>query len=116
MKKALLLVPIVLLFITSCTFEKGELPVAQFKCDSTVHYHPTIDSIMVHSCTTAGCHLHGGTGNGDFTTYTGLKSKVDNGSLMNRVVVLKNMPAAAPLSDADINKIHCWIIQGGLNN
>ncbi len=117
MKRALPLIPIVLFFLSSCTFEKGELPVVGFKCDSTVHYHPTIDSLISLNCsTTPGCHIHGGTGNGDFTNYSGLKDKVDNGSLLNRVVTLKNMPSAGPLSDADINKIHCWIIQGGLNN
>ncbi len=117
MKKKLLITSVILLFMASCTFEKREIPQQGFKCDSLVRLNPVIDSIIVKNCsTTPGCHIPGGTGNGDFTTYSGLKAKVDNGSLLNRVVILKNMPVSPPLSDADINRIHCWIIQGGLNN
>ena len=121
MKKTLLLVSIsfIVLYISSCTFDKGEVPPPSFKCDSTVHFQPTIDSIVVTSCMPphggSGCHESGST-NGDYTSYAGLKAKVDNGKLMEQVVTLKLMPQGATLPQADIDRIHCWIIQGGLNN
>jgi len=119
MKKLLLLISVTLFFIASCTFEKREVPPPEFKCDTTVHYNPAIDSIIVTSCMPphggTGCH-EAGSSNGDYTSYAGLKAKVDNGTLMNQVVTTKLMPLGATLSQADIDRVHCWIIQGGLNN
>ncbi len=117
MKKLLLLISVTLFFIASCTFEKREVLPPEFKCDSTVHFHPTIDSIIIKNCSTVpGCHVHGGSGTGDFTNFSELQTAATNGTLMNQVVTTKLMPQGATLSQADIDRIHCWIIQGGLDN
>src|ERR1044072_4607748 len=85
MKKLLLLIS-AFAFIASCTYEKGEVPViaAEEQCDSTISYADDIAPLMMNYC--VGCHVSGGTGSGDFTDYTGVKQKVDNGSLKNRVL------------------------------
>ena len=118
MKKAILFVSLVLIFIGSCTFEKGDIPkkVDAFKCDSTVHYS-TINNIVNNFCDGDACH-------GTTTTesivlvdnYGNLKSEVDKGKLLERVITLKNMPAAGPIDDSLISRIHCWITEGGPHN
>lgn len=120
MKKIILLFTLSTLVIVSCKFDKGELPVAAstFKCDSTVHYNPTIANIILTNCQPphggSGCHEAGGSR--DYSTWALLSAKVTNGSLLNRVVNLKTMPAAGPLPDSLISRIHCWITEGGPNN
>jgi uncharacterized membrane protein len=115
MKKLLLLLPIA--FMASCTYEKGEVPVKDTECDSTISYSTVVAPLITTHCN--ACHVSGGTGTGDFTTYAGLKQKADNGTLRNRVVVLKDMPQAGytpTMSDEDRNLINCWIKQGALEN
>ncbi|HEX8515373.1 MAG TPA: hypothetical protein VF868_04180 [Bacteroidia bacterium] len=117
MKKTLILLSAFGL-IASCTFDKGEIPVkeAAGECDSTVSYSTQIAPLMTTYCN--GCHISGGSGNGDFTTYAGLKQKVDNGSAHNRVVVVKDMPVpGSPTPSAEERKlIDCWIKQGAPDN
>ena len=115
MKKLFLLISIVLFFIASCTFEKREVA---FKCDSIVHFNPTIDSLITHKCATSFCHDHTThSGGGDFSSYAGIKMKFDNGALKRRVIELMDMPTGgATITQAERDEIHCWIDQGGLEN
>ncbi|MGZ4035336.1 MAG: hypothetical protein ACXVPU_09220 [Bacteroidia bacterium] len=115
MKKIFLAVFLLFIYLSSCTKAKGPIVVKIAGCDSTVHYSATIVPILNTNCTLSHCH-NAGSVNGDFTTYVGVSAKVTNGSLLNRVVVLKTMPASGPLSDADISRINCWIQQGAPNN
>lgn len=89
-------------------------------CSTTISYSATIAPIISTNCTTSsGCHGSGSV-NGDYTTYSGLAAKATNGSLNNRVVVVKDMATfpilSTPLTTDEIGKIDCWIQQGGLNN
>ncbi|MCW3103221.1 MAG: cytochrome c [Bacteroidetes bacterium] len=116
MKKLFLLIPVIG-SIAACTSEKGPVPVKDTdNCDSTISYSADIAPIMTDYC--ISCHTAGGSGTGDFTTYTELKQKADNGSLKNRVVDLKDMPqAGSPTISEDQRKmINCWIKQGAPNN
>jgi mono/diheme cytochrome c family protein len=116
MKKLLLVIP-ALGFLGSCTYDKGAIPVkATDECDSTVSYATDIAPIMTDYC--ISCHTAGGSGTGDFTTYTELKQKADNGSLKNRVLDLKDMPqpGSPMISDDQRKKIGCWIKQGAPDN
>jgi mono/diheme cytochrome c family protein len=116
MKKLILLLPIAVFFST-CTFDKGEVPVKDSNtCDSTISYAEDIAPLVTNYC--ISCHVSGGTGTGDFSDYAGLKIAVDNGSLMNRVVDLKDMPQAGSptLSDAERKLVSCWIKQGAPDN
>lgn len=116
MKKILALFLLSLSF-TACYFDNEEEMYGPVTCDVTnVTYSKDILLIINTSCATAGCHVTGGSGPGNFTTYAGVKAKVDNGSFANRVLVQKNMPPSGPLSDCNIAKIQKWINDGALNN
>ena len=79
-------------------------------------YTANIKPIINSNCTSSSCH-GAGSSNGDYTSYAGLKAKVDNGSLDNRVLQKKDMPKnASPLSLDDRKKIKCWIEGGAPNN
>jgi hypothetical protein len=130
MKYIIFFLSLSILFIMSCTYEKASLPPAGPQCDSVVHYDSTAASPHFHSiksivtsihCQPAhggsGCH-EAGSSNGDYTSYDALKTKADNGHLLDRVYKLRNMPAdqSLALSEADILRIYCWVQQGAPNN
>jgi hypothetical protein len=130
MRYLIVFISIGILFTASCAYEKASLPVSGVQCDSVIHYDSTATSPHPHSIKSivtslhcqppahgSGCH-EAGSGNGDYTTYTDLKAKADNGHLLNRVYTLRNMPASPSLalSDADLQRIYCWIQQGAPNN
>lgn len=75
------------------------------------HVKPIIDA----NCLSSGCH-NSGSVHGDFTTYTGVKTKVDNGSFDSRVIQGKNMPLSGSLSLDELKKIKCWLNSGASNN
>ena len=106
---------IVFVALQSCSSEKAE-PKVVSDCDSTISYSARIAPLVALNCN--GCHFSGGSGNGDFTTYAGIKAKADNQSLKNRVVTLKDMPQAGSttLTDVEIKAFKCWIEQGAPNN
>ena len=105
-----------------CAKDKGVLPAgsALTNCDTTTNitYTGIIDSIINLKCATPSCHAPGGTGNGDFTTYAGLKAKVDDGTFRNRVLVTKDMPSTSSgiiMSDCDLKRLEAWINKGAPN-
>ena len=100
--------------VLSC--EKKEPALATLDC-STINssYSSGILPVINANCTSSGCH-NAGSVNGDFTIYAGIKLKVDNGSINNRVVVQKNMPPSGALSVDNLNKIKCWLNSGAPNN
>lgn len=122
MKKVILFVSVAFLFVVSCTFDKYEVPKVTssttFHCDSVVHYS-TINQIITNNCNGHNCHGTTSTASVVLVdNYPNLKNEVDNGKLMERVVVLKNMPdptQSTPLDDSLISRIHCWITEGGPN-
>ncbi|CAN5240075.1 hypothetical protein BH09BAC5_BH09BAC5_11390 [soil metagenome] len=61
------------------------------------------------------CHKAGSM-KGDWTTYAGLKTSVDNGSFEKHVLVKKDMPPKKPLTEDDVKKIRCWLKNGSQNN
>lgn len=109
-----------LLGFASCSKDIGKNIDLQPKltnvCDS-VKYSTTIEPIIVANCSTSGCH-DAGSGNGDYTTYAGVKQKVDNGTFKMRVVdgTPTFMPATGSLPAEQIAKITCWLNTGAPNN
>jgi hypothetical protein len=87
------------------------------ECDTTAYsFSNQIISIMTTSCATSiGCHATG-SAYGQFTSYDNIRPYVDNGSLMDRVVVKMDMPIAAPLPPCDIAIVRQWLEEGGPNN
>ncbi|MDO9184439.1 MAG: hypothetical protein Q7W13_00390 [Bacteroidia bacterium] len=78
-------------------------------------YNSDIKPIINANCLSSGCH-NGGSSNGDYTSYSGLKAVASSGTLESRVVTNKTMPATSPLSLEDRKKIKCWINSGAPNN
>ena len=101
----------------SCYFDSVEELYPNSMCDTSVTtFMDVIDPIIKNNCTLSGCHVPGGTGIGDFTTYAGVKAAVDNGKIQIRVIDLKTMPASGPLSNCEILKLQKWIDNGAQNN
>ena len=86
----------------------------------TAMFADDIKPIIDASCAIPTCHVSGGTANGNFETYDGIKAKTDNGSLMIRVVSRANMPpsnsSGPDLTEDQRNLIKCWIEAGAENN
>lgn len=104
-----------LLFNSSCTYESVEPVNKIVVTDSVISYAKTIGPLVDAQCNS--CHSNGSS-DGDFMTYAGLKNKADNGSLYNRVVVVKDMPpsGSGTLTDLEISYMAAWIKQGSQNN
>lgn len=87
------------------------------QCDTTqITYLEHIEPIIRGKCATTGCHVAGGTGNGIFESYEGVKDKVNDGSLLRRTVVNQDMPPSGPLSDCQMKQIQAWIALGAPEN
>jgi len=104
-----------LTILGACEYKKGLAPkpveeVAASPCDS-VKYSADIQPLLNTYCT--GCH----SGSPDFTNYAGTKAKVDDGTFKNRVITIKDMPqTGGPISQANLDKIQCWLDKGAPNN
>ena len=108
------------LFMNSCAKDVGKDPALLPKvlnCDS-VKYSRTIKPIVMANCAIPTCHVPGGQGSGDFTTFTDFYAKAQSGALKARVIdgVPGFMPAAGRLPDDKIEKIKCWLNAGAPNN
>ena len=103
--------------VSGCYYDNvEELYSGSADCDvENVDYVTVIKPIIDTNCAISGCHVPG-TGEPDFTTYTGVKKAVDNGSIEDRVIVRKDMPPAGPLSSCNIAKIQAWIDKGAPAN
>ena len=117
-----LLLLIVFCYLQSCTSDKGEVP----QPIKTVLYQTDIKPIIQTYCYGQGtqqCHVTSGNmgAPGDFTSYEGLKEKVDNGSVQARVINLKDMPPVysegpTALSANDFESLRTWLNNGAPNN
>lgn len=101
------------IFVASCNKNKQKNELDCSKINAT--YSADIKPFVTANCNATACH-NAGSLNGDFTGYTGLKTKADNGSLKSRVCDQKNMPPTGPCSTDQINKFTCWIQSGSPNN
>lgn len=107
--------------LSSCYYDNEEELYEEYyasqTCDTiAVSYDESIKPIIESSCNDAACHVPGGTGNGLFVNYAGVKDKVDNGSMRERVVELRNMPPNEPLNACQISLFKAWLDQGAQNN
>lgn len=106
--------------LESCTYENVEPAKTEVK-DTVITYSKTILPLITTQCggnNASGCH-EVGSQDGDFSTYDGLKEKADDGSLVKKVIVLKDMPKAGSgftLTDQERSYFEAWVKQGALNN
>jgi hypothetical protein len=118
MRTILPIVVFVLLVVSQgCYYDNEERLYPNSFCDTTaVTYATKVMPIMQGSCAIPGCHVPGGTGPGDFTTYTGVKAKVDNGTFRTVTIVNKSMPPSGPLSTCEQQHLETWLNAGAPNN
>jgi hypothetical protein len=121
-----ILVLLSIIQLSSCEKNKATFPVIDCNLLSdTAHirYAPdtvfdprSIQVIVVQNCSyQSGCHEQGSL-NGDYTTYPGIKAKVDDGALYTRVVVQRSMPptfSGMSLDSCQVKEFYLWIKEGG---
>lgn len=111
-----------LFLMQACTYYKGEVP----QPIKTVSYTTDIVPIMQIYCygeNGQSCHVTvSNTGApGDFTSYAGLKEKVDNNSITSRVFNLKDMPPTysngpTAMTSEHLEAFRAWVNDGAPNN
>ena len=128
------IIPVLLLAISSCTYDKRDMPTPAIvptdsivPIDSSVSYSVNIKPIIITYCFGMGaqqCHVTNTNqgSNGDFTTYAGLKAKVDNGAIAARVFnPLGGMPpsySTSPqiITPVELKKFKDWVALGAPDN
>lgn len=108
------------LFSQSCYYDNEEELYEHYNnlnpCDTAVvSFSSDIFPLIEGNCVT-GCHIAGGTGNGIFENHASVKDKVDNGAMLQRVVVEQNMPPGGGLTQCQIDQMEAWILNGAPNN
>lgn len=81
--------------------------------NANLSYNLNIKNIIDQQC--LGCHITGSGvvgAVGDFSTYEGLKTYLDNGKVLDRVVERKDMPQGGGMSQSQRDSINCWIEAG----
>ncbi|MBI1288929.1 MAG: hypothetical protein GC178_15280 [Flavobacteriales bacterium] len=110
-----------MVLLSSCYYDNEEQVYEYYNqnntCDtSAVTFANDIMPMIQGNCVSGGCHMAGGTGNGIFENYSEVKAKVDNGSMMQRVVVAQDMPPGGGLTSCQISQMQAWILNGAPNN
>lgn len=92
----------------SCNYDEivPEMP----ECGETVTYEENTREIIGVNCATAGCHIAGGDGTGDYTSYESMRSWL-NEDFFEKVIRTNEMPpvGSPPLSPEDREILLCWI-------
>jgi hypothetical protein len=117
MKKSLFLTAMgIVVIVISCSKSNdgGTTPPAVDCSTIPAKFAADIQPIISGNCASAGCHGDGSTnGPGELTTYTKIKNAA--GSIKSAVVA-KRMPKGGSLTEAQIQKISCWVDGGAQNN
>jgi len=106
--------------LQGCLKDKGIVPLPpETHCDSlNVSYNLDVKPIVNTNCAITGCHLPGGIGPGNFSSY-------DVFSGVSQTVAIRiqlpfsdthHMPQGGVLPPEDIEKLLCWIENGAKNN
>lgn len=121
MKKIIVIAVVVLSLSMAC--DNIVLPPAE-GCDiSAASYETNVKPIIDLTCAYSGCHNGGGNAPGNYTSYQGLKSIIEDGSFINRVIDLQDNPSRGmppdmtvypesqqdDLSPDQMEIIQCWI-------
>jgi hypothetical protein len=101
-----------LLVFSSCYYDVEETLYPGFCNTQQVTYEGVIKPLVELRCNAPACHVPGGDGEGDFSTYAGLKAKVDDGSVEEQVIVLGEMPPSGGLSSCEMDQLQIWINDG----
>ena len=104
------------IILASCTFEKV-VPLPE-GCNETVFYLKDVKPIIEAKCVTCHSSVPTYLNAADFTNYSIIKEKIDDGSFKNRVFNLKDMAPSGSnqLTEMELAKLRCWLGQGAHNN
>jgi hypothetical protein len=86
---------------------------------TNIAFAKDIQPILTTNCVGSGCHNSAAAGGiGDFSSYTDVKTKVDNGKFAKRVFdgIPSFMPPGGFANAADKNKLKGWVDAGAKNN
>lgn len=102
---------------SSCTTDQLEEVTASSICDTLdISYNLNIKPIVDSYCAYSGCH--DGVAPGNYTTYDGMVSFLESGSIEGRVINERDMPPSyanagfTELPDEEFEMIDCWISKG----
>ncbi len=105
---------------TGCYYDNEEDLYPMNFCDTTaVRYSTSVRPIIEANCAVSGCHVPGGEGNGDYTTFSALQAKATSGVLLPSINQVGNavvMPPSGKLSECEIATITVWVQQGAPQN
>lgn len=105
------------LLFDGCYYDAEEVLYPGSFCDTAnVTYTGTIKPIIDANCATTGCHVSGGTGVGNFTVFSELSSRVQNGTFTAVVLEARSMPPGYDLSDCALDQLTIWVNAGGPEN
>lgn len=105
-----------LVFLGGCTYEKDEMAVQDANCSLiNAAYAADVSPIMQSSCAiNSACHGVGSiNGPGELLTYPQVQAASE---LIKIEVESREMPLGSTLSQAEIDKISCWVRSGSPNN
>ncbi|MEO8068796.1 MAG: cytochrome c [Flavobacteriales bacterium] len=107
--------------LVACRHDARDVLPPMVVCDTTaVTWSGTVVPILQTRCALSTCHVTGGNGTGNFTTYAGVQTQVANGKLLNAVQHLPGalpMPPNAPAIPAcEIQALVTWVNDGALEN
>jgi hypothetical protein len=113
------LILIVPVLAGSCKYDKEELLYPDTKqqgvCDTIpASFNAVVFPLITSRCASPGCHDETASGGFTFQNYSQISDAKD--MINTQAVIQKTMPETGPLSTAEINKLRCWIENGGLNN
>lgn len=115
-KKLTILTVFCSLIVVSCTFEKVvPLPAG---CTTTMYYATDIKPFIDSKCVTCHSNVPSYMNGGDFSNFSLLKEKIEDGSVEDRVFNRKDMAPIGydQLTEVEKAKLKCWIKQGAPNN
>lgn len=105
-----------------CYWDKASELYPQAQCDTTsLKWSTTIQPIIQGQCALSGCHSAASASGGiDLSTYAGVKSIAQDGSLVGSIEHQGNytpMPyQTVQLPDCQISQIRGWVASGAPNN
>lgn len=74
-------------------------------------YTEHVKAVIDANCATSGCHVDGGTGPGNFTSYEAISGYLPD-VIEARVISSMDMPPSTPLTTCDFQLIETWINNG----
>lgn len=109
----------ILLFSVAACKKNATTPTSSLDCSNIpASFANDVVPIINNAC--VSCH-NSGYAYGDFTSYLGIKAKIDNGSFKLRTIDQKSMPPSnlsgpTSLTSTELNILSCWIEAGAPEN